>query len=203
MRYFNKLLLVVVLLFVNSCAFYHYKKLSIASDAPPIAPVFSLNNKALYSASIGIRGERVSGLVAMKRMKTGEIRVVFMLKPGVKLVEFRCRDDQCTPTFILPALEHTDVPRKLGEDFALLFLTRRTEVRIDRTKQEFVYLIRAFDALFLFHQPKATGRVSLIEAVKGGNHLKISISGYNADGTPQKVVIVRRHIRVELTPVQW
>ncbi|MCK5808859.1 hypothetical protein KAH37_07750 [bacterium] len=194
---------------LTSCAATPYKNLPKLTGAPPLALTLSLDKKLLYTASVDIYNHHINGLIALKKMKGGEIRIAFLAQSAIKLVEFRCNEDKCNPSFIMDKIEGTGVVERLQEDFHLLLmkdvaLKEAKVVLDDSNKNTRIYRFGRGTRRVFYSVNKKSGHVTKIEK-RRNNRLVVSInlSNYNSDGVPLTIVIQREKIKVDMKLVVW
>lgn len=202
-------LFLTIFLGLNSCAPTPYKHLPQAIDAPPLATSLPLQKKLLYTASIDIYNHHINGLIALKKMQTKEIRIACLAQSAIKLAEFRCNEEECSPTFIMPKLQKVGVVDRLQEDFHLLLmrdivLKDAKAVLCDSDKQMRVYRFgRGRNPLFYFVDTKTNRVIKIEKTAKNRTVLTITLSDYDEDGVPTHIVLQRDKIKVDMKLIVW
>jgi len=198
-----------IALVATSCATQPYKNLPKLTGAPPLAIPLSLDKKVLYTASIDVYGHHINGLIALKKMQTKEIRIACLAQSAIKLVEFRCDEDKCTPSFIMDKIKDTGVVKRLQEDFHLLLMKdvaiKEAKVVLDDSDRGLrIYRFGRGTRKIFYSVDKKNGHLIKIEKTKKNRSaVTITLSNYDNDGVPMHILIQRAKIKVDMKLVVW
>lgn len=76
---------------------------------------------AYYEAEIEILSYQFSGILILKKMADGNVRIVFSTKPGIKLFDFEFSEDSAFKVlYIMDQLDKKAVIKTLRKDFELI-----------------------------------------------------------------------------------
>lgn len=160
------------------CTPVHRLMQPVTADVNEIRKFQPSFGTALYSATVDVAGNHLSGLLLIKKMPDSSTRLVFSSEMGLSLFDFEFRPGGDFKVYsIMKKMDRKAVIKTLRHDFELVLMNRldysAATVRKNNSEMYFIfpqekgynYYITNADGSQLLRMERASGKKVIVEAV--------------------------------------
>lgn len=190
----------VVLGLLLSCSPLHKQMQSAATDIRTVQKFKPAFTVALYSATVDVVGNHLSGLLLIKKMPDSSIRMVFSNEMGLTFFDFEFSENGDFKVYsIIKKMNKRSVIKTLRHDFELILMNRLEKGEV-KTENGLLYFIFPQTKGFNYYitNEKSTELIRLERASNKKTIVEAVMKNYTGAGIPDTIGISHKTFELNI-----